>query len=218
MKRLRFWIIMLLLLGLGAAGVRLLMTRRVQAKADLPSAVVRKGEFQVKVRCRGDLMAARSVQLTAPMNVPGMQIAWQAAPNSQVKEGDPVVRFDSSVLRQTLLENKAVLGSAQATLDQYIAQAKVTAEQDQLDLASARVEVEKARLEASKQEVVSRIQGEESKIDLSVAEEKLKVQEAAINLHESSSAQKINSGKRLRDKAQADIDLASHRRTASPPK
>lgn len=128
MKRLRFWIVILLLLGLGAAGVRLLMTRRVQAKADLPSAIARKGEFQVKVRCRGDLIAARSVQLTAPMNVPGMQIAWQAAPNSEVKEGDPVVRFDSSVLRQTLLENKAVLGSAEATLDQYMAQAKITAE------------------------------------------------------------------------------------------
>jgi multidrug efflux pump subunit AcrA (membrane-fusion protein) len=211
MKRLRFWIVILPLLGLGALGVRLLMTRRVQAKADLPSAIARKGEFQVKVRCRGDLIAARSVQLTAPMNVPGMQIAWQAAPNSEVKEGDPVVRFDSSVLRQTLLENKAVLGSAEATLDQYMAQAKITAEQDQLDLTSARVEVEKARLEASKQEVVSRIQGEESKIDLSLAEEKLKVQAAAISLHESSSAQKINSGKRLRDKAQADIDLANHR-------
>jgi HlyD family secretion protein len=211
MKRLRFWIVILVLLGLGAGGVRLWLTRRVQAKADLPSAAARKGEFQVKVRCRGDMMAARSVQLTAPMNVPGMQIAWQAPPNSEVKEGEAVVRFDSSILRQTLLENKAALGSAQATLDQYIAQAKITAEQDQLDLASARVEVEKARLEASKQEVVGRIQGEESKIDFGLAEEKLKVQEAAINLHDSSSAQKINSGKRLRDKAQADIDLANHR-------
>lgn len=211
MKRLRFWIVLVLFLGLGGAGIRLLLTRQVLAKADLPSAVARKGEFQVKVRCRGDLIAARSVQLTAPMNVPGMQIAWQAPPNSEVKEGDPVLRFDSSVLRQTLLENKAALSSAQATLDQYAAQAKITAEQDQLDLASARFDVEKARLEASKQEVVSRIQGEESKIDLSVAEEKLKVQEAAISLHESSSSQKINSGKRLRDKAQADIDLAQHR-------
>lgn len=211
MKRLRFWFIVLVLLGAGAAGVRLFLTRRVQAKADLPSAVARKGEFQVKVRCRGEMMAARSVQLTAPMNVPGMQIVWQMPANSEVKAGDTVVKFDSSVLRQTLLENKAALASAQATLEQSSAQAKITAEQDQMDLASARFDVEKARLEASKQEVVSRIQGEESKIDLSVAEEKLKVQQAAINLHQSSSDQKINSGKRLRDKAQADIDLANHR-------
>ena len=56
------------------------------------------------IRCRGDLVAERSVQLAAPQNVPGMQIAWQAAPNSQVKEGDTVVRFDSSTLRVTLLE------------------------------------------------------------------------------------------------------------------
>lgn len=211
MKRARFWLIVVVLLGAAAAGVRMVVAKRVNAKADLPSATARRGEFQVKVRCRGELMAVRSEQIVAPTNVLGMQIAWQAPPNGQVKEGDPVVRFDSSLLKQTLLENKAALSSAQATLDQTIAQAGVTAEQDKLDLASARFDVEKARLEASKQEIVGRIQGEESRIDLSVAEEKLKVAEASVRLHESSSAQKINSAKRLRDKAQSDIELANHR-------
>jgi HlyD family secretion protein len=212
MKRLRRWLITLLVLGaLGGRGFWLFRARRVQAKADLPAATARRGEFQVMIRCRGELMSERSVQLSAPMNVPGMQIVWQAAPNSQVKEGDVVVRFDSSTLRQTLLENKAALQSAQATLDQTVAQSKITAEQDQLDLAAAKVEVEKARLEVTKQEVVSRIQGEESKIDLGLAEEKLKVQQATMDLHNSSSVQKIGSATRLRDKAKQDIELCNHR-------
>jgi len=212
MKRLRRWLITLLVLGaLGGGGFWLFRARRVQAKADLPVATARRGEFQVMIRCRGELISERSVQLSAPMNVPGMQIVWQAAPNSQVKEGDVVVRFDSSTLRQTLLENKAALQSAQATLEQTVAQSKITAEQDQLDLAAARVEVEKARLEATKQEVVSRIQGEESKIDLGLAEEKLKVQQATMDLHNSSSTQKIGSATRLRDKARQDIELCNHR-------
>ena len=212
MKRIRSWLITLIVLGgLGGGAFWLYRARRVQAKADLPVAVARRGEFQVMIRARGELIAQRSVQLAAPVNVPGMQIAWQAPPNSEVKTGDVVVRFDSSTLRQTLLENKAALQSAQATLEQTMAQAKVTAEQDQLDLASARVEVERARLEVTKQEVVSRIQGEESKIDFGLAEEKLKVQQAAMELHKSSSAQKINSATRLRDKAQQDIDLTTHR-------
>ena len=67
------------------------------------------------------------------------------------------------------------LRQAQATLDQALAQAKITAEQDKSDLADANYTVETARLEASKQEIVSRIQGEESKIDLGVAQQKLKV-------------------------------------------
>jgi HlyD family secretion protein len=205
------WI--LILVGLPAAGVWLWRARQVQAKADLPVASARKGEFQVIVRCRGELVSGRSIQLVAPMNVPGMQIAWQAPPNSEVKEGDAVIRFDSSLAKQGLLEKQAMLQQAQATLDQAVAQARITAEQDRLDLASAHVDLEKAKLEVTKQELVSPLQGEESKIDLGLSEEKLRVQEATNNLHQTSDAQKIGSATRLRDKAQQDIDVTNERLT-----
>jgi HlyD family secretion protein len=205
------WI--LVLIGLPAAGVWLWRARQVQAKADLPVASARKGEFQVIVRCRGELVSMRSVQLVAPMNVPGMQIAWQAPPNGEVKEGDVVIRFDSSLAKQGLLEKQAALQQAQATLDQATAQARITGEQDRLDLASAHVDLEKAKLEVTKQELVSPLQGEESKIDLGLSEEKLRVQEATNNLHKTSDAQKIGSATRLRDKAQQDIDITNERLT-----
>jgi HlyD family secretion protein len=205
------WI--LVLVGLPAAGVWLWRARQVQAKADLPVASARKGEFQVIVRCRGELVSMRSVQLVAPMNVPGMQIAWQAPPNGEVKEGDVVIRFDSSLAKQGLLEKQAALQQAQATLDQAVAQARITGEQDRLDLASAHVDLEKAKLEVTKQELVSPLQGEESKIDLGLSEEKLRVQEATNNLHKTSDAQKIGSATRLRDKAQQDIDITNERLT-----
>ena len=205
------WI--LVLVGLPAAGVWLWRARQVQAKADLPVASARKGEFQVIVRCRGELVSMRSVQLVAPMNVPGMQIAWQAPPNGEVKEGDVVIRFDSSLAKQGLLEKQAALQQAQATLDQAVAQARITSEQDRLDLASAHVDLEKAKLEVTKQELVSPLQGEESKIDLGLSEEKLRVQEATNNLHKTSDAQKIGSATRLRDKAQQDIDVTNERLT-----
>lgn len=205
------WIV--ILVGLPGAGVWLWRARQVQAKADLPVASARKGEFQVIVRCRGELVSMRSVQLVAPMNVPGMQIAWQAPPNSEVKEGDVVVRFDSSLAKQGLLEKQAALQQAQATLDQAVAQARITAEQDRLDLASAHVDLEKAKLEVTKQELVSPLQGEESKIDLGLSAEKLRVQEATNNLHQTSDAQKIGSATRLRDKAQQDIEITNERLT-----
>src|SRR5262249_36278270 len=154
-----------------------------EAKAELPVAVARRGEFQVIVRCRGELVSTHSAQVIAPVNVPGMVISWQALPNSEVKRGDVVLRFDSSAVQQQLLEKQAALKQAQASLDQAIAQAKMTAEQDKIDLTAAQVEVERARLEASKQEIVSRLQGEESRIDLEIAQEKLRVEEATVNLH-----------------------------------
>ena len=84
---------------------------------------------------------------------------------------------------------------------QAVSQARITGEQDRLDLASAHVDLEKAKLEVSKQEIVSKLQGEESKIDLGLSEEKLRVQEATNNLHQMSDAQKMGSLTRLRDKA-----------------
>lgn len=156
-------------------------------------------------------MAIRSVQLIAPFNVPGLQIAWQLPANSVVNQGDVVVRFDSSAAKQQLLEKEAALKQAQASLDQALAQARMTKEQDHLDLTSSQVDVEKARLEVSKAEIVSRLQGEESKIDLGVAEEKLRVEEATLDLHGKSDASKIASLTRQRDKAQQDIDVTQQR-------
>jgi multidrug efflux pump subunit AcrA (membrane-fusion protein) len=152
-----------------------------------------------------------SVQLTAPANVPDLRIVWAAPPASPVKAGDVVIRFDPSSAKQQLQEKEAALRQAQATLDQELAQARITGEQDKLDLSTSSYQVEKARLEASKQEIVSALQGEENKIDLGLAEEDLKVKGAATHLHSASDAAKIASFTRLRDHAQADVDLTNKR-------
>ena len=214
MKRfLRAFSTLLVLAALTGAGFWLYRATRVQAKSELPVATVRQGEFQVMVRCRGELVATRSVQIVAPRNVPGLQIAWEAPPNSIVRKGELVLRFDSSAARQQLLELQAALEQAQATLDQAMAQAKMTADQDRIDLTTAQVNVDKAKLEASKEEIVSRLEGEESRIDLGMAEENLRVEEATVNLHQKSDASRIASVTRQRDKAQQDIDV-SHQRLA----
>ena len=133
--------------------------------------------------------------------VPNLRIAW-LAPAGEKGEGRRThhpLRFQQR--QQTAQQKDAQLKQAQATLDQAVAQAQITAEQDKSDLAQAKYTVERARLEASKQEIVSRIQGEQSKIDLRVAEQKLKVQEATVALHDTSSKSKIASLTRLRDQA-----------------
>jgi len=175
----RLWVGVLVSIAVvAAAGGGLYRMRKVQAAVNPPTARVRKGEFAVIVRCRGELSVKRTVQLTAPNNVPDLKVVWLAAPGGSVKAGDPVIRFDPSSARQQLDEKNAVLRQAQSTVDQAVAQARITAEQDKLDLANARYQVERAKLEASKQAIVSVIQGEESKVDLESAEKKLRVQDA----------------------------------------
>jgi HlyD family secretion protein len=210
-RRIRFWVTLLgVLVVLGGASAGVYRMRKAQAAVNLPVAPARAGEFLVIIRTRGDLKSSRSVALYAPM-VPNLRIAWMVAAGERVKAGDPVIRFDSSSAQQDLLQKEAALRQAQATLDQAVAQAKITAQQDTSDFEDAKYTVERARLEASKQDVVSRIQGEESRIDLGVAEQKLKVQEATVALHATSDKSKIASLTRLRDQAQSDVQITKER-------
>ncbi len=210
-RRVRFWVAVAgVLLALGAAAVGVYRLRQVQASVTLPVAPVRQGDFLVIIRCRGELKAARSAQISAPV-VPNLRIAWLSPAGELVPAGDPIIRFDSSSAQQQLQQKEAQLRQAQATLDQAVAQARITVEQDSSDLKDSQYTVERARLEASKTEIVSRLQGEESRIDLGVAEQKLKVEEATVALHAASDKSKIASLTRLRDQAQADVDLTKSR-------
>ncbi len=185
--------------------------RHSSTALDLPTAPVKQGEFLVTVRTRGELVAARSVQLSAPMDVPDLQIVFLAPPGSAVKSGQVVIRFDPSKPMQDLKEKKLALNQAQATLDQEVAQARITADQDRLDLSTAKYAEEKARLEASKQAIVSSMEGQKSAIDLDLAVEKVKLQQATAGLHAKSEEAKIASLARLRDAARAEVDLIEQR-------
>src|ERR1700733_597272 len=129
-------------------------------------APARRGDFSVIVRCRGELKASRSIQIIAPVNVPSLRIVWQAPPSGAVKQGDPEIRFDPSSTQQQLQEKDDALKQAQASLEKATAESHITAEQDHRDLSTAKYDVERARLEASKFEIVSKLQGEEGRIDM----------------------------------------------------
>ena len=211
-RRFNLWLrISIGLVLLAGSGFALREFQRSRSVLSLPTAPARKGDFLVLVRCRGELTASRSMALSAPRDVPDLQIIWLAPGGSEVKAGQVVIRFDPSRSQQDLKEKTADLKQAQSSLDQAVAQSKITADQDKLDSANATYAVETARLEVSKQAIVSAIKGQESQIDLGMAEEKLKVQQAATDLHKASDEAKIASLTRLRDAAQTQVTLTEHR-------
>ncbi len=211
MKKLRLWIRLSAgLLLVAGSGFAIREYQRTKERAELPVATARKGDFLVMVRCRGELTARRSEQVVAPVDVPDLQIVWLAPAGGEVKTGQTIIKFDPSKSQQDLKEKQAALEQAQATLEQAQSQALIQDEQDKLDLATANYEAEKAKLEASKAAIVSAIQGQESTIDLGLAEEKLKVEKASIELHKKSNEAKIASLTRLRNAAQAWVDLTNH--------
>lgn len=207
MKRRGVIVLVVAALAAAAGGTALLRLRGVEAAGNLPSAPARQGEFLVLVRCRGEVKALRSVQVTAPNNVPDLRIVWQAEAGTVVRQGEPVIRFDPSTAQRNLKEKEAALAQAQATLDQSVAQAGVTAEQDKLDLAGTSYQVERAKLDVAKAEIESTLKGEESQVDLSLAESKHRVQGAKVNLNRASDEAKIKSLERQRDKARDEMEL-----------
>jgi HlyD family secretion protein len=207
----RRWAIRVFVLAvLVSAGFGVYRYRRAQAGTVLPNTQIRKGEFLVLVRCRGALAARQSAGIYTPM-VPNLRIAWVATAGETVKEGDVIVKFDSSTAQQTLMQKEAQLRQAQATLDQATAQSKITAQQDQTDLADARFAVERAQVEASLADIKSRIEGEQKKVDLGIAQQKLKAQEATVALHETSSKARVASLTRQRDQVKADVEITKSR-------
>ena len=181
-------------------------------KRELPVATARSGEFVVVIRCRGDVKASRSVPIYAPI-VPNLTIAWMAPEGEEVKEGSPIVRFDSSSAQQQLTQKEAALKQAQAQLDQAVAQSRITADHDRGDLQDAKYAVEKAQLQTAGSEFVGRIQAKQAEIDLGVAQQKERVQEANIALNAATDKSRLASLTRQVQMAQADVDLTKGRIT-----
>ncbi len=206
-RSIRIAILLIILTGIGF-GLR--QFRQTRAQAALPLATAKKGDFLVLVRSRGELIARRSEQLSAPLDATDLQIVWLAPAGGPVKKDQVVIKFDPSRMQQDLKEKNAALDQAQAALDQAVADSRISGDQDSLDLSTAQYAMEKARLEAAKQAIMSKIQGEESDIDFGLTEEKLKVQKAANLTHEKSGESKISSLQRARDTAKAQVQFTEH--------
>jgi multidrug efflux pump subunit AcrA (membrane-fusion protein) len=134
-----------------------------------------------------------------------------APPGEPIQAGDSLIKFDSSSAQQQLAQKEAQLRQSQASLDQALAQARITTEQDASDLAQAKYNVERSRLDVVIKGLKSPIDGDESKVDQAVAEQHLKVQEATVDLHAASDKSKIASLTRVRDQSQADVDITKAR-------
>jgi HlyD family secretion protein len=168
----------------------------------IPSAVVQRGEFVDYLELRGEAKALKSVTITAPYEAGEPQILKLVATGTAVKKGDVIVEFDTTTLKQTLAQAESELKSSDAEIEQSRAQARLKEEQDLTDEMKARFDVESAKLEASKQEILSKIEGEEAQLKLADAEQKLKETETKLNSDKASDAADVQSKQQKHDQAQ----------------
>ena len=170
----------------------------------IPTGVVTKGDLVDTVELRGQIRAARSASLTAPSNAGDIQIMRLAKNRSAVHKGDVVISFDIATLENTLAQRRSDLKQAQAQAEDARAKARLSAQQDVTDLMTATYDVEReTRREQSR--ILSAIDGEEKKLLLADAEQKLKQVQTKSDSDKHSSEADINGLLQKQEKAQRDV-------------
>jgi len=179
--------------------------RLASPAAKFSTAEVKRKEFVEYLEVKGEVKALRSVVIAAPYGAGDLQIMTLAANGAKVKKGDVLVEFDNTTVKQKLAQDQSALKSAEAEIEQSRAAARLKEEQDLTDVMAAKFAAQKAGLDASKQEIVSMIEGEQAKLKLADAEQKVMETEAKLNADRSAAKADIASKKQRQDQAEFQV-------------
>lgn len=175
--------------------------RLANSAVNYPTTDVKRKEFVDYLEIKGELKAIRSAVIAAPYGAGDLQILRLVDNATKVKKGDFLVEFDATTVKQKLAEDKSAVTSAEAEIQQSRAAFRLKEEQDLTDAMTAKYDTEKARMDASKQEILSVIEGEQAKLKLADAEQKQKEMESKLKADRSAAASELASKQQKRDQA-----------------
>lgn len=202
----RFLVTAAVLVALAGAGIAI-NARADGAAPNVSTGDVTRGDFVDYIQIRGDIRPAKSIQLAAPLDAGGeLQIVKLVKNGAAVKKGDVVVEFDATSLKQRLMERQSELKTAEGEIEQSLAQTKITAEQRQTEVMKAKYDVERAKLDLGKRDIVSRLEYENAKLALADAEQRLKEVEAKTLSTAAGIEAELTARRRRRDKAMGDVE------------
>jgi multidrug resistance efflux pump len=161
----------------------------------------------ISVRTRGDIKSARSTILKAPQ-VPGLRITHLAPNGRPVAKGDVVVEFDGAQQEQTVLMRSTNVQSIDGDIVQMKATQKMDDEADAMSKMTSEYTLERSKLDASKAEVLSAIEGEKNRIQVGVSEGALQQVKASINAHQVGHEADLGRLGQRKDKAIRDLQTS----------
>ena len=92
-----------------------------------------------------------------------------ARTGTRVKAGDPVIEFDRSTVLRTLGEKDSELKRAESEIDRIQAQRKIAEQELVTNVHKARFDLERAKLDASAKDLLSRVEYEQDAIHVTQA-------------------------------------------------
>src|SRR5690349_10107106 len=130
------WIIWGLVLTACCGGAFAFYRYTGTTEVEVPVARVRRGDFIISVRTRGEIKSTRSVILTAPQ-VPDPRIVKLAESGKPIKKGEPVIAFDAVQQEQNYIERSTSVRTADSEIVQTRAAHKIDNEMDSMNLMQA---------------------------------------------------------------------------------
>ncbi len=177
------------------------------APPELPTAVVERRDFLRTVSSRGELKSAQSDQIITPQT-PDLKIVQLAENGRPIRRGEVVVRFDESAQEDMLIERETEVRQVDSEIKQAEAQHAITDERNEMMIMQSTYNLERAELEASKQEILAEIEAEKAKIDVTIAKGELTKSETNSKASDMSQAADIERLMERKDKAERDLDLS----------
>lgn len=187
-------------------------SRRTPAEAagatGAATAKIERRDFVRSVRVHGTTAAVESFPITVPRMSGGpgggqLIITKLALSGSRVSAGDLLVEFDRQNQVRNALDRRAEFLDLEEQIKKKIAEHSAAKAQDDTGLEQARNDLEKARLEMRRSEVLSRIDAEINKQTLEESQARLKQLEATYQLKRTAARADLRILEIRRDRARA---------------
>src|SRR5258707_2177411 len=198
-----------LALTLAGGGFSCRQTTVLATDSEIPTAIVKEVDLQLKVFTTGVLRTAQSRGLTAPPIAGGtLQIVTLARSGARVQKGDVVLEFDPSQQEYNLGQNRSDLLQAEQEIVRAKADADVQTADDRTALLKAKYAVRRAELEVSKNELVSPIDAQKNLLALDEAKRAQTQLQQDIQSHSASNQAALAISEEKRHKARLSMEQA----------
>lgn len=200
-------LVVLAVVVLAIGGAAVAMNAGSGTIPNITTVAVTHGDFVDYIQIRGDIRPAKSIVLAAPLQSGGdLQIVTLVKNGAAVKKGDLLVEFDATTLQQRLAERQSDLKAAEREIEQLQAQQQINAEAQKTSLMKAKYDVDRAKLDLGKRDLISQIEYEEAKLALGDSEQRQKETQAKEQSTVVAAEADLVGKYRKRDKAQFDVD------------
>lgn len=171
----------------------------------LPTAVASRSTFVDELSVRGELRPLVSRLITAPSSGADLLIVELAANGAEVRAGEVVVRFDSTLQQRTLEQRRSELKQAESEMAQADAEGRRRVQAAEAELAQLRSALARARLDLTGATLVSRVEADKLALAVSDAEAHVRHAEQKVIAERQVAAADVAIARQKRDKAGYDV-------------